>query len=185
MHQSVWLLYGTSAKYMSTNGRDSEHNNTQSVYQFCHSPTYTKTVTMYLSKFVYIPRTVQVSICLSPTTSLKSQMMETTNMLSTSSFIDKSYPSPTHSPATETLTCTSALNRAIGATGAIIGLLVVLLIVVTTGWVYTCSRRKELGLRSRNVRYNIMAMFHYWYCVLLYVYNYVSKLAMQLSWIST
>lgn len=121
--------------------------------------TYTKTVTMYSSKFAYIPRTVKVSVCPSPTTTLKSQMMETTNVLSTSSFRDKSYPSPTHSPASESLKCTSTLNIAIGATGAIINLLVVLLIVVTTGWVYTCSRRKELGLRSQNVRY--IAMFHH------------------------
>ena len=96
--------------------------------QFTNSATvqtFTKnvTVTMYSSTFAYMPRTVQVSVYPSPTTSLKSQMMETTNMLSTSSFTDKSYPSPTHSPATESLTCTSTLNRAIGATGAIIGLL--------------------------------------------------------------
>ena len=122
---------------------------------------YTKiaTVIKYLLTYTFIYISKTVSVCPSPTTSLKPWMMETTNVLSTFSFTDKSYPSPTHSPASESLTCTSALNRAIGATGAIIGLLVVLLIVFTTGWVYTCSRRKELGLRSQNVRH--IAMFHY------------------------
>jgi hypothetical protein len=80
-------------------------------------------------------------------------MEETTNMFSTTSFTNiTSYPSLTHS--TTSGKCASTVNRAIIPTlGATVGLLVVLLILVTMGWVYTCSRKTKLGLKSQNVRY--------------------------------
>ena len=104
---------------------------------------------------VPMPTTVPVTVCPSSTTSLKSQTIETINVFSSTSFTT-SYPSPTHSITSQTCSAASTVNRAtIPAIGATVGLLVVLLIVVTMGWVYTCNRKIEIGLKPQNIRYVI------------------------------
>ena len=123
----------------------------------CTNSTKELIVTTYLPTLIYTPSTiVQMTVCPSSTTSFKSQMMEKTNVFSTTSFTNTTYPSPTHSLTPET--CTSMIqivrsNTEISVTGALVGLLVVLLILVTTGWVYTCSRKTGSELRSQNIRY--------------------------------
>ena len=101
------------------------------------------TVTMYSSIYAYILRTVQVSVCPSPTTSLKPKMMETTNIniSNTTCFI------PTNSPAINTSTPTVPLIIVAPAAGA----LAVLLLVVTTGWVCTCRIMKKRGKMEINI----------------------------------
>ena len=123
--------------------------------------TYTKrvTVTVYSSTPIYTTMTV----CRWPssTTSLTSQTIETTNVFSSKSFTNTtSYPSSTHSTTSQTCSATSTVNRAtIPAIGATVGLLVVLLIVVTMGWVYTCNRKIEVGLKPQNIRYVITLIY--------------------------
>ena len=83
------------------------------------------------------------------TTSLKLQTVKTTNVLS--------YPTTSTTHSTTSETCTSTVNRTtIPVIGATVGLLVVLLIVVTMGWVYTCNRKIEIGLKPQNIRYVII-----------------------------
>ena len=146
--------------------------------------TYTKrvTVTVYSSTPIYTP----VTICPSSTTSFTSQTIETTDVFSSTFFTyTTSYPSSTYSTTSQTCSATSTVNRAtiyIPAIGATVGLLAVLLIVVTMGWVYTCKRKVELGLKSQNIRYIIYFKFNIGlvYSIQLYYYMYVtSKPAMQ------
>ena len=118
------------------------------------------TITVYSS----IPIYTLMTVCPSSTTSLTSQTIETTNVFSSAFFTNvTSYPSPTHSTTSQICSATSTVNRAtIPATGATVGLLVALLIVVTMGWVYTCKRKVELGLKPQNIRYVITLI--YWSC---------------------
>ena len=110
--------------------------------------------TTYLPILVYISTTMYVTVYPSHTISLNPQILETTNLLNMSSLTNTSYLSlPTHSEACTCTIQTLPLNRAISATGALVGLLIGLLVVVTTGWVCTCSRMTKLGLRSQNIRY--------------------------------
>ena len=116
------------------------------------------TVTVYSSIPIYTP----VTVCPSSTTSLTSQTIEITDVFSSNIFTSiASYPSSTHSTTSQTCSATSIDYRTtIPAIGAIVGLLVVLLIVVTMGWVYTCKRKIELGLEPQNIRYVIYIKFN-------------------------
>ena len=82
-------------------------------------------ITTYLRTLVYIPTTVHVSAYPSPTTTLISHNIMTSSPTNTNQGI--------------------LLNIALPATGGLVGLLIVLLLVVVTGWVCTCQIMKKRG----------------------------------------
>jgi hypothetical protein len=52
-------------------------------------------------------------------------------------------------------TATSQTNIVLAATGAMVGVLMLLLIVVTAGWVWTCwtvRKKRNLEVRPQNIR---------------------------------
>ena len=112
--------------------------------------THTKeiTVTTYSPTLFYTP--VQVTVCPSTTSSLLSQTKETVNVTaSMASSTNIYHPSTTCSPTSEihVPTLTVPLTIAAPTTGA----LVVLLIVVTIGWVCTCRIMKKRGKMEINI----------------------------------
>ena len=116
------------------------------------------TVTVHSIKHVCTPTTVYASVCSSPIISIKSQITMTTTVLNMSVFTQISYPlSPSCSPASET--CASTMHAIpLTIVAPAIGALVVLLLVVTTGWVCTCRIMKKRGKMEINVmqdRYNL------------------------------
>ena len=112
--------------------------------QTCHETntveSCTNTVTIRPVKSVYISTTVHLSVRPSSTTESTSKGMEkTTNIPGVPT---NSYPasSSTCSPDLKrSKVLLTLLNIVIPATGALVGLLIVLLLVVITGWI--CSRR--------------------------------------------
>ena len=95
--------------------------------------------------------TNEVTACPSPT--LTMHVSGTTNVLNMSSTASTNCPSVTPRLPDSRIRASTVNGAIIPVTGALVGLLVMLLTVVTTGWVYTCSRRTELGLRSQSIRY--------------------------------
>ena len=87
--------------------------------------TIAHTVTIYATKTIYSPNTVYTSMYSSPC------------------------PLKLVTAATRQIT---PLNLALTATGALVGLLVISLIVVTTGWVWTCWSMRKKENRPQNVR---------------------------------
>ena len=105
---------------------------------------HTKEIT-YLATTVYTPTTVQVSVCPSPTTSVYSHIL-------IKSSTNTSCPSSTTCSPTDTIQKSEIpLNIAISATGALVGLLIVLLLVVISGWVCTFRIMKKRGKMEINM----------------------------------
>ena len=115
--------------------------------QSCAKEVYT--TVMYSVNNVCTPTTVYASVGQSSTTTLKSQI-RTTNMLSTSSSTNTSYLSPSICPQSSERALI-LLNVLLPATGALVGLLIVLLLVVCTGWMCTCRTMKKKGRMNINV----------------------------------
>jgi hypothetical protein len=111
----------------------------------------TNTVTLYSPLSVYISTTQNLTVCPTSTTESIPNRIETTNLVGT--------PTDTY-PVSSSISCPPwhtasdrliLFNTVIPAAAGIIGLLVVFLLVVISGWVCTCRIMKKRGKMEINI----------------------------------
>lgn len=104
--------------------------------------TSTATVTVYSTKPVHTPIIAHSTVTIHATKTIYlSTTVHTSKYSSPFSFKEEA--------------ATSQINIVLPVTGAMMGLLMLLLIVVTTGWVWTCwtiRKKKNLETRLQNIR---------------------------------